>query len=163
MRAGGRRPTTRAGRPCVALVLTVPLHNRRLPAHPPTNQPHREIIDKEDRIARDFQKAHPEHLETEAAKQPEEPKTKPAPPPAQPRELTDAEKEEKMLETLSKHMWRTCNPGYQPRTHRVLPQSKEDFSYKMDLVDTVDKTHFRKRDNFTKYVEASSMYKLLSK
>ena len=45
----------------------------------------------------------------------------------------------------------------------ILPKSKEDFAYKVDELDPVDKSFFRRRDNFTKYVEASAMYKLLSK
>ena len=87
----------------------------------------------------------------------------PVEPPPPPRELTVEERDHKMLDTLSKHMWRTCNPGYVPNTHKILPKSKEDFAYKVDELDPVDKSFFRRRDNFTKYVEASAMYKLLSK
>ena len=44
-----------------------------------------------------------------------------------------------------------------------LSTSKDAYVYEEDELDPVDKTHFRKRDTFSQYVEAEAKFSLLIK
>mmetsp|Transcript_19801 Transcript_19801/g.62985 ORF Transcript_19801/g.62985 Transcript_19801/m.62985 type:complete len:149 (+) Transcript_19801:184-630(+) len=69
----------------------------------------------------------------------------------------------KLMDDLSRNLWRGSNPGYTLGASRVQSLTKDDFVYDPDELEPCDKTHFRKRDNFTNYIEASARYKLLMK
>ncbi|GAQ90691.1 hypothetical protein KFL_006740050 [Klebsormidium nitens] len=72
--------------------------------------------------------------------------------------------EEAIQGEISKNLWRRVNPGYvEPRRDQMVSTGKTAFVYEPDEIEPVSREHFRKRDTFTQYVEASSRYKLLMK
>mmetsp|Transcript_4512 Transcript_4512/g.7632 ORF Transcript_4512/g.7632 Transcript_4512/m.7632 type:complete len:155 (+) Transcript_4512:178-642(+) len=75
-----------------------------------------------------------------------------------------------MNSTISKSLWSQSNPGYIVRDGQHMASSfKKEFVYDQEEVDYMrslgylDKTHNRRRDEFTRYVEAAARSKALSK
>ena len=71
------------------------------------------------------------------------------------------DEDSKLIFEMSKKMNQRLNPGYTIAPHAAT--SKADFTYDEDELDPVDKTHFRKRDTFSQYVEAQARFSLLTK
>ena len=77
--------------------------------------------------------------------------------------VTENELNMRLQLELSKNMWKRCNPGFNHAAVSTLSTTQEEFLYDEDNIDPVDKTHCRRRDKFTSYVESSARYKLLMK
>jgi len=80
----------------------------------------------------------------------------PAPPT---RKMTQKEMETKLGLELSKNLWKKLVPGYQIGSHSTQSRFHEDFKYDPSELEPVVKTHCRRRDEFTNYVEAAARYK----
>ncbi|GMH42537.1 hypothetical protein BSKO_10456 [Bryopsis sp. KO-2023] len=70
---------------------------------------------------------------------------------------------------LSRSMW-VSNPGYLQRDgQQTVSSFKQDYVWDEEELATMkkfgmlDKDHFRRRDEFTRYVEASAKYSMLTK
>mmetsp|Transcript_1594 Transcript_1594/g.2271 ORF Transcript_1594/g.2271 Transcript_1594/m.2271 type:complete len:159 (+) Transcript_1594:188-664(+) len=100
-------------------------------------------------------------LEKGTFKAVEQIKEAPPPPVPSPKKLTMKEMEAKLSVELSKNLWRRSNPAYNIGSHSTLSTNVETYSYNVAEMEPLDKTHCRRRDEFTNYVEAASRYKQL--
>jgi hypothetical protein len=80
-----------------------------------------------------------------------------------PSTLSQRERDNRMTNQIGANMWRTCNPAYDARSMNTTSVTKAEFTYDPEDIEPVDKTHFRRRDNFTFYVEAAAKSHNLAK
>lgn len=77
--------------------------------------------------------------------------------------LTPRERDSRLANELGKNMWRKCNPGYVTGTMNTQSRTKSDFTYDPAEVEPVNRANFRRRDEFTNYVEAAAKYNNITK
>lgn len=86
-----------------------------------------------------------------------------APPPASNPDASDAAalwaRDNRMMNEIGRSLWKNGNARYDPGTMNIQAHYKDDFEYDPDEIEPVDKTHFRRRDTFTNYVEAAAKMK----
>ena len=75
----------------------------------------------------------------------------------------DKDEDSRLVFEMSKKMNSRLNAGYTIVPNYGLSTSKDAYVYEEDELDPVDKTHFRKRDTFSQYVEAEAKFSLLIK
>lgn len=80
-----------------------------------------------------------------------------------PSTLSQWERDNRMTNQIGANMWRTCNPAYDARSMNTTSVTKAEFTYDPEEIEPVDKTHFRRRDKFTFYVEAAAKSHNLAK
>ena len=80
-----------------------------------------------------------------------------------PSTLSQRERDNRMTNQIGANMWRTCNPAYDARSMNTTSVTKAEFTYDPEDIEPVDKTHFRRRDNFIFYVEAAAKSHNLAK
>lgn len=71
---------------------------------------------------------------------------------------------------MSRALWASCNPAYYVRDgRRLVSTMKDTFTWDDEEIDFMrqqrlcDKTHNRRRDDFTRYVECKALIESTSK
>ena len=77
----------------------------------------------------------------------------------EPEPLTQWERDNRMANEIGRSIWKNGNARYDPGTMNTQAHYMSDYVYDPDEVEPVDKTHFRRRDKFTNYVEAAARMK----
>jgi len=73
-----------------------------------------------------------------------------------PATLTQWQRDNAMANEIGRSLWKNGNARYDPSTMNTRAHYKTDFVWDEDEVEPPDKRFFRKRDNFTAYVEAAA-------
>eukprot|EP00899_Mesostigma_viride_P015045 jgi/Mesvir1/23541/Mv18242-RA.1 len=129
-----------------------------------------EIIRKEDAVRNDFLDA----MAAEKALKDEDlgltpPRTPSSPAPRTQATMTTtlrkppANEEERLAEEMSKNLWSSMGTGFASPSRRMQSTAKAQFTYDEEEVELPDKKNFRKRDDFSNYVEAAARHKMVMK
>lgn len=78
--------------------------------------------------------------------------------------LTPEQAEQQIVTDLSKSMWRRANPTFTTsNTHRLMSVTKQEFQWRADEIEPMDKTNNRRRDEQTDYMNAEVIYNQMMK